>query len=156
MTKHPYTAEIIDAYYQLLALDSDADKEKCWMAAHLSFVWPCLNTLQLHVLVYIAKHPDTNGKSIGRAMGLLPGTLSKITNRLRDAQLISIEPEHGDRRGRVYRGTARGNEVCDVHDRMHRIKDSRIEEMLSAFSIDERRLLSRFLNDLLRIETLND
>ncbi|WP_332236625.1 MarR family winged helix-turn-helix transcriptional regulator [Sporolactobacillus sp. KGMB 08714] len=144
--------EIIETYYQLLNLDSDSDKEKRWMAEHVSFKWPRLTTLHMHVLAYIYTHPDTNGKSICCALNILPGTLSKITNRLKEEKLVDIAQEMNDKRGRVYRATARGNEVSTVHEGLHKIKDARLEDMLLEFSADELRIIKKFLDRILQVE----
>lgn len=144
---------IIEAYYRLLNLDNDSDKEKRWMSRRVSFKWPRLTTLHLHVLAYIYKHPNTNGKSICFALDILPGTLSKITNRLKEKDLVVITQDISDKRGRVYRTTERGDEISIAHEKMHEIKDVRMAEMLLKFSPDEQNTIKRFLDDVLQIET---
>jgi DNA-binding MarR family transcriptional regulator/GNAT superfamily N-acetyltransferase len=103
---------------------------------------------EARVLYELAHDDDLTAKEIGGALGLDPGYLSRIVQRLDDDGLISRKPREDDRRQVRLSLTAKGRQAFA---RLDRSSHDEVRAMLGALSVDDRQRLTGAMTAIERL-----
>lgn len=114
----------------------------------------CSYTLSLaecHVLDYIAQHDKTNAISIANASGITRGGISKITARLEQKGLLTINAAQDNKKMLSYSLTQTGQAICAQHQQAHQQVFSALEDILQQYTPEEIACIKRFIQQVSEI-----
>lgn len=109
---------------------------------------PQLSLSECHVLAAIGSDADASASAIASALRMTRGGVSKIIGRLERKGCVLTMSKAGNRREVRLMLTPLGRKVFDVHEELHTARHSRMVEFLGRFSVNEKKVLERFLGEL--------
>ncbi|MFF2158673.1 MarR family winged helix-turn-helix transcriptional regulator [Paenibacillus chitinolyticus] len=110
-----------------------------------------LTLTQMHVLHEIAGGENANVTQIANHIGVTKGGVSKAVAKLIQAGLAAEAPRHGSKREIHYLVTPRGEQIAQVHDKLHQLLEKKHFGLYSTYSGEELSVIARFLDDLTRL-----
>jgi DNA-binding MarR family transcriptional regulator len=110
---------------------------------------PPLSVLECHVIAGIGDAHITNAITIAKKLGITRGGISKIAVRLNNKGLIEANQMEGNKREIFYRLTSLGKTVYDIHSLLHKQTYDNLVNMLNKYSMEEQRVISQFLGELI-------
>jgi DNA-binding MarR family transcriptional regulator len=110
-----------------------------------------LTITALHVLDAIGQREPINGIQIARQLAITKGGVSKITRKLLEQQLILQERLPNNKKDIYFRLTAQGREIFLWHQELHQQIEEQAKQFLGKYTLDELRLIVRFLQDYAEI-----
>ncbi|QJD82948.1 MarR family transcriptional regulator [Cohnella herbarum] len=143
-----------------LRFQSEEDEEKQWLIqnspnAVVAELMKEMTVLMLHVLDAIGKHEPINGITISKKFGISKGTVSKITRKLVEKQIISIEYLPDNKKEILFRTTLLGKEIYRLHQALHHLIDSGANRFLQKYNESELQFLVNALGEILRTSWIN-
>ncbi|GGG57786.1 MarR family transcriptional regulator [Paenibacillus radicis (ex Gao et al. 2016)] len=109
-----------------------------------------MTVLSLHVLDAIGKLEPVNGNTISKQFGIPKGSVSKITRKLVDRQIILIEHLPDNKKEVLFRTTSLGREIYLLHAALHNQIDSNVNRFMQRYKEDELRLIVNSLGEIAR------
>ncbi|WP_445486891.1 winged helix DNA-binding protein [Niallia sp. 03133] len=138
----------------LRKFQSEDDEEKQWMLQHCdddaAEVLKEMTVVMLYVLDAIGNLEPVNGISIANQYDIPKGTVSKITKKLHEKQLIVTKLLPDNKKEIFFSMTSLGQKIYAVHKALHCQIDSGSYQFLQSYNDNE----LHFLNECL-IDTLN-
>lgn len=148
--------QVIKLTEQILKKMGDGDdEEKQWMIQSvenplLKKILPNITVMMLHVLDAIGKFEPVNGITISKEMEIPKGTISKVTRKLEDLNLIRKERLPGNKKEILFYTTALGYELFEVHKKLHEQIEKNVVHFLKQYQSSELSLLTKVLEDTLK------
>lgn len=141
-------------------IQCEDDEEKQWLIQNspntmISALIKEMTVLMLHVLEAIGQLEPVNGIGISNQFGISRGSISKITKKLVDKELIIMETLPENKKEILFRTTALGKEICRLHQDLHKQIDSGINHFLQQYTEDELGTTLKVLNDALHTSWIN-
>ncbi|MFI8496728.1 MarR family transcriptional regulator [Peribacillus butanolivorans] len=141
-------------------IQSEDDEEKQWLIQNspnsiISTLIKEMTVLMMHVLEAIGQLEPVNGIGISKQFGISRGSISKITKKLVDKELIIMETLPENKKEILFRTTALGKEICRLHQDLHKQIDSGINYFLQQYTEDELGTTLKVLNDALHTSWIN-
>lgn len=97
---------------------------------------------------YVAKHPQTNAKSMAEALNCLPGTLSKRLHHLMTHDLITESINSENKREHFYELSERGKRLFEIVNIQLKGRRQRELEIINQFSPDQQTTIYEFLSKM--------
>ncbi|MFS0840270.1 MarR family winged helix-turn-helix transcriptional regulator [Paenibacillus sp. 1P03SA] len=110
-----------------------------------------LTLTQMHVLHEIAGGENANVTQIANRIGVTKGGVSKAVAKLIQSGLAAEAPRHGNKREIHYLVTPQGEQIAHVHDKLHRLLEEKHFGLYCTYSGEELSVITRFLDDLTRL-----
>lgn len=107
-----------------------------------------MTVLMLHILAAIGKKEPVNGISISKEFNIPRGSVSKITKKLVERELIVIETLPQNKKELLFRTTTVGMDICNLHEKLHQQMDRGIHQFLNNYSKKELATVLKVLIDL--------
>ncbi|WP_248912460.1 MarR family transcriptional regulator [Paenibacillus antarcticus] len=144
--------EIVNAIQR--RFQSEDDEEKQWMIQNspnpiVADLMKEMTVLMLHVLDAIGKLEPVNGITISKQFGISKGSVSKITRKLIDKQIIIIEYLPDNKKEILFRTTSLGKEIFCLHQALHHQIDLGANRFLQRYTEDEMQFLVSALREVL-------
>ncbi|MFF2090085.1 MarR family transcriptional regulator [Paenibacillus sp. NPDC058174] len=132
---------------------TEDDEEKQWMIQNspnpvIAELMKDLTVLSLHVLDAIGKLEPVNGNTISKQFGIPKGSVSKITRKLADRQIILIEHLPDNKKEILFRTTSLGREIYFLHAALHNQIDSNVNRFMRRYEEDELRLIVNSIREI--------
>ncbi|MFF2444702.1 MarR family transcriptional regulator [Priestia megaterium] len=136
------------------------DEEKQWLIQNsptpvIAELMKDMTVNMLHVLSAIGKLEPVNGITISKQFGFSKGTVSKITRRLADKQIISFEYIPDNKKEVLFRTTPLGKEINRLHQALHEQIDIGVNHFLQRYNDDELQFLVNALQETLHTSWIN-
>lgn len=136
------------------------DEEKQWLIQNsptpvIAELMKDMTVNMLHVLSAIGKLEPVNGITISKQFGFSKGTVSKITRRLADKQIISFEYIPDNKKEVLFRTTPLGKEINRLHQALHEQIDIRVNHFLQRYNDDELQFLVNAIQETLHTSWVN-
>ncbi|OKP74629.1 MarR family transcriptional regulator [Paenibacillus sp. P3E] len=131
---------------------TEDDDERRWMIRNcnnplvIEFLQES-TVMMLHVIDAIGKLEPVNGASISKEFGIPKGSVSKVTRRLLEKGIISTEFLPDNKKEVLFRTTALGREVFELHQALHRQMNIGIQLFLERYTEEELSFIIRGLED---------
>lgn len=109
----------------------------------------------LHVLEAIGRFEPVNGITISAKMGMLKGSVSKITRRLLDKQLIRTEFIPNNKKEILYCTTLLGKELFQLYEDLHQQVEKGVIHFLRKYTESELTFFARVLQDSVNTSWVN-
>ncbi|MFD4706795.1 MarR family transcriptional regulator [Gottfriedia sp. NPDC058432] len=144
---------ILDGYIKLIEKNNEEDKEKKWLIQNcknqeLLMILQEITILMLHVLDCIQKHQPVKGITVANELNMQRGTITKITRKLAEKNLIIKECVPNNNKEIYFRTTKMGNELCDLHQLLHKEINKNYVKFIDQYSKQELMFLEKILDDL--------
>ncbi|NOU85300.1 MarR family transcriptional regulator [Paenibacillus sp. LMG 31460] len=129
-----------------LKFQSEDDEEKQWLIQNspnpvVAELMKEMTVMMLHVLDAIGKLEPVNGITISKQFGISKGSVSKITRRLVDKQIIFFEYLPDNKKEILFRTTSLGKQIYLLHEALHHQIDIGVNRFLQRYNEDELRFL---------------
>ncbi|WP_018754378.1 winged helix DNA-binding protein [Paenibacillus terrigena] len=154
--------ELMETTAKLQAkFQAEDDEEKQWLVANssnpevLSFLQES-TVIMLHVIDAIGRLEPVNGITISKQFGIPKGSVSKITRRLVEKEIIRTEYLPGNKKEVLFCTTPLGKEIFDLHQALHRQIDRGVHRFLQRYSEDELKFITQCLQDTLEASWVHD
>ncbi len=136
------------------------DEEKQWLIQNsptpvIAELMKDMTVNMLHVLSAIGKLEPVNGITISKQFGFSKGTVSKITRRLADKQIISFEYIPDNKKEVLFRTTPLGKEINRLHQALHEQIDIGVNHFLQRYNDDELQFLVNAIQETLHTSWVN-
>ncbi|MEJ9314538.1 MarR family transcriptional regulator [Priestia megaterium] len=136
------------------------DEEKQWLIQNsptpvIAELMKDMTVNMLHVLSAIGKLEPVNGITISKQFGFSKGTVSKITRRLADKQIINFEYIPDNKKEVLFRTTPLGKEINRLHQALHEQIDIGVNHFLQRYNDDELQFLVNALQETLHTSWIN-
>lgn len=136
------------------------DEEKQWLIQNsptpvIAELMKDMTVNMLHVLSAIGKLEPVNGITISKQFGFSKGTVSKITRRLADKQIISFEYIPDNKKEVLFRTTPLGKEINRLHQALHEQIDIGVNHFLQRYNDDELQFLVNAIQETLHTSWIN-
>lgn len=136
------------------------DEEKQWLIQNsptpvIAELMKDMTVNMLHVLSAIGKLEPVNGITISKQFGFSKGTVSKITRRLADKQIINFEYIPDNKKEVLFRTTPLGKEINRLHQALHEQIDIGVNHFLQRYNDDELQFLVNVLQETLHTSWIN-
>lgn len=136
------------------------DYEHQWMVDHSTnpdaiALLPDMTVGMLHVLDAIGRLEPVNGITISKHFGIPKGSVSKVTRKLAAKNLIVTEALPNNKKEILFRMTALGREIFEVHRAMHLEMEQRMSGFLRRYSPDELRFIANIIQDFGQMRWFN-
>ncbi|MCY8977486.1 MarR family transcriptional regulator [Bacillus atrophaeus] len=137
-----------------LKFQSEDDEESQWLVENspnpiVAELIKEMTITMLHVLDAIGKLEPVNGTTISKQFGFSKGTVSKITKRLVDRQIIFIEYLPDNKKEILFRTTSLGKEIYRLHEALHHQINIGVNCFLQRYKENELRFLVNVLHEIL-------
>lgn len=144
----------IDAIQKRFQAEGE-DEEKKWMMMQTSdpgvIEFLQVATVQmLHVLDAIGELEPTNGIRISKQYNIPRGTVSKITRRLAEMDMILVEPLPHNKKEVLFRLTSSGKKVFTLHQQLHQHINQNIRNFLNQYQMDQMRFLLTLMQEVMK------
>lgn len=131
------------------------DEEKRWMMMQTSdtgvIEFLQVATVQmLHVLDAIGELEPTNGISISKQYNIPRGTVSKITRRLAEMDMILVEPLPHNKKEVLFRLTSQGKKIFTLHQQLHQHINQNVRHFLNQYQMDQMRFLLILMQEVMK------
>ncbi|WP_449621534.1 winged helix DNA-binding protein [Robertmurraya sp. Marseille-Q9965] len=139
---------------------AEDDEEKQWMIQNCKnpIVVDLLNEMtmmMLHVLDAIGRLEPVNGITISKQFGIPKGSVSKITRKLVEKQIIQTEFLPDNKKEILFRTTSLGKEMFYLHEALHRQIKMGVQQFLQRYDTNQLRFLIHSLEDTLNASWVN-
>lgn len=146
-----------DLQYQI---QSEEDEEKQWLIQNstnlvVTELIKEMTALMLHVIDAIGRLEPVNGITISKQFGISRGSISKITRKLVEKEIIIMETLPDNKKEILFRTTPLGKEICKLHLDLHQQIDSGINRFLQQYTEDELGTTLKVLKDVLNTSWIN-
>lgn len=147
--------ELLETANELqLRFQSEDDEEKQWLIQNspnslVAELMKEMTVLMLHVLDAIGKLEPINGITISKRFGISKGSVSKITRKLVDKQIILFEYLPDNKKEVLFRTTSVGKEIYRLHQALHHQIDIGANRFLQRYNEEELRFLVNALREIL-------
>lgn len=149
--------EVIDhiAAIQQRSQAEGEDEQKRWMMIHTSdsnvIHFLKVATVQmLHVIDAIGELEPVNGITISKQYNIPRGSVSKITRRLADIDMIQFEPVPDNKKEVLFRLTSLGAKVFTLHQQLHQHINHNVSHFLHQYKLEDIRFLLALMKDVMR------
>lgn len=141
-------------------LQSEDDEEKQWLIQNsknlvVTKLMNEMTVLMLHVLEAIGRLEPVNGITISKQFGISRGSVSKITRKLVEKEIILVEYLPDNKKEILFRTTPLGKEIRLLHQDLHHQIDSGINRFLQQYTEDELGTILNVLRDALHTSWIN-
>ncbi|MGE7925796.1 winged helix DNA-binding protein [Viridibacillus arvi] len=135
-------------------IQSEDDEEKQWLIQNstnlvVTELIKEMTVLMLHVLDAIGRLEPVNGITISKQFRISRGSISKITRKLVEKEVIIMETLPDNKKEILFRTTPLGKEICKLHLDLHQQIDSEINRFLQQYTEDELGTTLKVLSDVL-------
>ncbi|ABS22212.1 MarR family transcriptional regulator [Bacillus cytotoxicus] len=132
----------------------EEDEEREWLLQncknpHIATLLKEVTVKMLHVLDAIGKHEPVNGITIASETGIPKGSVSKMTRRLMNKNLIVTETIPNNKKEILFKTTSLGKELFHLHQALHQEINKGVVQFLSRYTQEELQFVTRFLSDTL-------
>lgn len=154
--KEMLVSQILDHTEQLIKKFSDGDdEEKQWLiktvdSPVLKSILPNMTVLMLHVLDAIGKYEPVNGITISNKMDIPKGTVSKITRKLIELQLIKRGKLPNNKKEIIFQTTILGHELFETHKELHTKIEKNVIRFLSQYESHDLNFVTNLLENMLK------
>ncbi|WP_141432328.1 MarR family transcriptional regulator [Bacillus sp. 03113] len=114
-----------------------------------------MTVMMLHVLDAIGQLEPVNGITISKQFGIPKGSVSKISRKLLQTQIIRKEFLPGNKKEILFRTTPLGKEIFHLHKALHRQIDKGAYQFLKRYNSSELHFLIQCLQDTLDASWVN-
>ncbi|KQN96059.1 MarR family transcriptional regulator [Paenibacillus sp. Leaf72] len=137
-----------------LRYQAEDDEEKQWLIQNspnpaVTELVKEMTVMMLHVLDAIGKLEPVNGITISKQYGYSKGSISKITRKLVDKQIIRFEYLPDNKKEVLFRTTSLGKEIYRLHEALHHQIDIGVNRFLQRYNEDELSFLVNALSETL-------
>ncbi|MGN7409269.1 MarR family transcriptional regulator [Sporosarcina sp. SAFN-010] len=141
-------------------LQTEDDEEKQWLMQNSQNIVVTesmkeMTVLMFHVLEAIGRLEPVNGITISKQFGISRGSVSKITRKLVEKEIIFVEYLPDNKKEILFRTTPLGKEIRLLHQELHHQIDSEINRFLHRYTEDELGTILNVLHDALHTSWLN-
>ncbi|GGD98710.1 winged helix DNA-binding protein [Paenibacillus nasutitermitis] len=140
---------------------SEDDEEKEWLIQNcggnpviIDFLKEC-TVMMLHVIDAVGQLEPVNGATISKQFGIPKGSVSKITRKLVQQQIIRTEFLLDNKKEVLFHTTALGKEIFHLHQALHRQMRNGINHFLQRYDTEELLFLIRGFEDTLEASWVN-
>lgn len=154
--KEMLVSQILEHTEQLIKKFSDGDdEEKQWLiktvdSPVLKSILPNMTVLMLHVLDAIGKYEPVNSITISNKMDIPKGTVSKITRKLIELQLIKGGRLPNNKKEIIFQTTTLGNELFETHKELHTKIEKNMIRFLSQYESHDLNFVTNLLENMLK------
>lgn len=139
---------------------SEDDEEKQWMIRNCKnpVVQESLKemtVMMLHVIDAIGRLEPVNGITISKQFNIPKGSVSKITKKLAEKEIIFTEFLPDNKKEILFRTTSLGKEIFHLHQALHRQIDIGVWQFLQRYNTDQLLFLNKCLEDTLNASWVN-
>ncbi|MEK3704745.1 MarR family transcriptional regulator [Paenibacillus sp. FSL R7-0198] len=143
-----------------IKFQAEDDEEKEWLLKHspdpeVQELIEEMTVTMLHVLDAIGTLEPVNGITISKQFGFSKGTVSKITKRLVQKNIILPEYLPDNKKEVLFRMTERGQDIYRLHQAMHQQIDLGANRFLQRYTEDELQFLAHALRDTAQASWFN-
>jgi len=133
---------------------AEDDEEKQWMIGKcknpvIIELLKEMTVMMLHVLDAIGRLEPVNGITISKQFDIPKGSVSKITRKLVEKQIIRTEFLPGNKKEILFRTTSLGKEIFHLHEALHRQIDIGARQFLHRYDTNQLCFLIQCLEDTL-------
>ncbi|WP_339812145.1 MarR family transcriptional regulator [Paenibacillus sp. FSL R7-0189] len=133
---------------------SEDDEEKAWLIQNCSnpLIIDFLQdstVMMLHVIDAIGQLEPVNGTTISKQFGIPKGSVSKITRRLVQQEIIRTEFLPDNKKEVLFLTTSLGKEIFDLHLALHKQMNKGINRFLQRYNTDELLFIIQAFEDTL-------
>ncbi|OME30491.1 MarR family transcriptional regulator [Paenibacillus odorifer] len=133
---------------------SEDDEEKAWLIQNCSnpLIIDFLQdstVMMLHVIDAIGQLEPVNGTTISKQFGIPKGSVSKITRRLVQQEIIRTEFLPDNKKEVLFLTTPLGKEIFDLHLALHKQMNKGINRFLQRYNTDELLFIIQAFEDTL-------
>ncbi|OMD05223.1 winged helix DNA-binding protein [Paenibacillus sp. FSL R5-0636] len=133
---------------------SEDDEEKEWLIQNCSnpLIIDFLQdstVMMLHVIDAIGQLEPVNGTTISKQFGIPKGSVSKITRRLVQQEIIRTEFLPDNKKEVLFLTTPLGKEIFDLHLALHKQMNKGINRFLQRYNTDELLFIIQAFEDTL-------
>ncbi|WP_440112885.1 MarR family transcriptional regulator [Paenibacillus sp. QZ-Y1] len=145
--------EVLEAVKDIqIKFQTEDDEEKEWLLQNspgpdVQELIEEMTVTMLHVLDAIGTLEPVNGITISKQFGFSKGTVSKITKRLVQKNIILPEYLPDNKKEVLFRMTELGKDIYGLHQAMHQQIDLGANRFLQRYSEDELQFLVHALRD---------
>jgi Transcriptional regulators len=128
------------------------DEEKRWMIAQtkdakaIQFLRET-TTVMLHVIDAIGQMQPVNGIAISKHVGIPRGSISKMTRRLVEQEMISSESLPDNKKEVWFSLTPLGQSIYDIHKRLHVHIEHNVRRFLGRYNIEQMKFLVQCMKE---------
>lgn len=138
----------------------EEDLGKQWLLKHspspeVSVAIEDMTVLMLHILEAIGKLEPVNGITISKQFDISRGSISKVTKKLEEKELIIIESLPSNKKELYFRTTALGREVCLLHHALHQEIDTSVHQFLQQYDEEALQTTLTILTDAMQTSWLS-
>ncbi|WP_068784272.1 helix-turn-helix domain-containing protein [Paenibacillus phocaensis] len=137
------------------------DEERSWMLqqtdnpAVISFLKRS-TMMMLHVIDAIVALEPVNGIRISLHLGIPRGSVSKITRRLVQENIIQMEYLPDNKKKIMFRTTPFGKEVSKVHQALHQHVERNVHALLNRYTPEQLAFLAQVQRDILNTSLVKE
>ncbi|MEK4154194.1 winged helix DNA-binding protein [Paenibacillus sp. FSL R10-2779] len=133
---------------------SEDDEEKAWLIQNCSnpLIIDFLQdstVMMLHVIDAIGQLEPVNGTTISKQFGIPKGSVSKITRKLVQQEIIRTEFLPDNKKEVLFLTTPLGKEIFDLHLALHKQMNKGINRFLQRYNPDELLFIIQAFEDTL-------
>jgi len=134
---------------------SEDDEEKEWLIQNCSnpLIFDFLQdstVMMLHVIDAIGQLEPVNGTTISKQFGIPKGSVSKITRKLVQQEIIRTEFLPDNKKEVLFLTTPLGKEIFDLHLALHKQMNKGINRFLQRYNTDELLFIIQAFEDTLQ------
>jgi len=102
---------------------------------------------QLHIASLIKEKPSqSNNTFLAQQLKLSKPAVTKAINTLIEKDMVIAQKKKDNQKSIFYTLTDTGQQLAELHDRMHEIAIERYNQLLDSFSEDDLEVIAKFLN----------
>ncbi|MEF2967726.1 winged helix DNA-binding protein [Paenibacillus sp. M1] len=137
------------------------DEESSWMIrqtdnpAAISFLRRA-TVMMLHIIDAIEELEPVNGIRISQKLGIPRGSVSKITRKLVQENVIQMEYLPDNKKMILFRTTPFGREISRIHQSLHRQIGINVHNFLNKYDAEQLSFLVHVLQDTLETSWVED
>jgi DNA-binding MarR family transcriptional regulator len=128
------------------------DDERRWMIANandpkiVEFLKES-TVMMLHVIDAIGELEPVNGITISKKFGIPRGSVSKITRKLAELQMVQPESIPDNKKEVLFHLTERGRHVFNLHKQLHLHIEYNVRHFLDRYDVEQMRFLVQCMKD---------
>lgn len=107
--------------------------------------------IMIHVLDAVGRYSPVNTITISKKTNIPKGTVSKITRKLIDKELILKEALPNNKKEFVFNITPLGKEIFVLHEELHKKIDTKINKFFKRYDVNELQFLTSVFEDFLKL-----
>lgn len=132
----------------------DNDEERQWMISgtnnpEVKAFLEESTVVMLHVIDAIGQLEPVNGITISKQFGIPRGSVSKVTRKLKELNIIQSESLPDNKKEVLFRITPLGQEIFDLHQALHHQMGINIRKFMQRYDISQLQFLLQSMRDTL-------